>query len=132
MPYEKQAARCAKCGSGAPFGGSGLISEVKRLVESGENAVVGVIVALTFGPRAIVAEEGFGALGEGGRLLMVAVVNGERELVEIVRVAIVAELFGNSGSCSSSPVRVLRFEKRCHFVKELVEVVDQRRVATVV
>ncbi len=100
-------------------------------------------MALAFGPRAIVAEGGFDALVEGGRLWMVdvdderrvvrvAVVDNEREFVEVVQVAVVAEFFGNSGSCSSSPVRALRFDERCHFVKELVEVVDQRRVATVV
>ena len=91
---------------GVAFGGSGLTSRVKRLFESGENTDVGVIVALAFGPCAVFAEEGIDALGEVGRLLTVdvddecrvfrvAVVDDERELVEFVRVTIVAEMLGN-------------------------------------
>ena len=79
---------------------------VGRLFESGENADVGVIMALAFGPRAVFAEEGLDTLGEVGGLLTVdvddecrvfavAVVDDERELVELVGVTIVAEVLGN-------------------------------------
>jgi hypothetical protein len=61
---------------------------------------------LAFGPRAVIAEEGFDALGEVGRLLTVdvdderrmfavAIVDDEREFVELVGVSIVAEVLGN-------------------------------------
>lgn len=61
---------------------------------------------LAFGLRAVIAEEGFDALGEVGRLLTVdmdderrafavAVVDDQRELVEPLGVAVVAELLGN-------------------------------------
>ena len=91
---------------GSYFRRSGPTSGVKRLFESGENADVGVIVALAFGPRAVVAEEGFDALGEVVGLLtvdmddergvfVVAVVDDEREFVELLGVTVVAELLGN-------------------------------------
>ena len=79
---------------------------VGRLFESGENADVGVIAALAFGPRAAFAEEDFNALGEVSRLLTVdvddecrvlrvAVVDDEREFAEAVQVAVVVEVLGN-------------------------------------
>jgi hypothetical protein len=61
---------------------------------------------LAFGPRAVIAEEGFDALSEVGRLLTVdvddecrvfavAVVDDQREFGELVGVLIVAEVLGN-------------------------------------
>jgi hypothetical protein len=79
---------------------------LKWLFEGGENTDFGVTVTLTLGSRAVFAEEGFDALGEVGGLLTVdvdderrtfavAVVDDERELVEVFGVAVVAELLGN-------------------------------------
>jgi hypothetical protein len=63
-------------------------------------------VTLTFGSRAVFAEEGFDALGEVSRLLMidvdderrtftVAIVDDERELAEVLGAAVIAEVLGN-------------------------------------
>ena len=79
---------------------------VGRLVESGEDADIGFAVTLAFGPRTVIAEEGFDAVGEVGGLLTVdvddecgmfavAVVDEEREFVELLGVSVVAELLGN-------------------------------------
>jgi hypothetical protein len=81
-------------------------SRCEQLLDGGEDADVGVIVALAFGPRAVVVEKGLDALGEvgglltvdvdnEGRVLWVAVVDDEREFVEAVRVSVVAELLDN-------------------------------------
>lgn len=71
-----------------------------------DNADVGVGVVLALGTCAVIAEECFDAVGEVGCLLPVdmddqgwafaiAVVDGERELVEAVRVAVGLELLGD-------------------------------------
>ena len=81
-------------------------SRCQQLLDSGENADIGLTVMLAFGPRAVIAEEGFDALGEVGGLLTVdvdderrvfavAVVDDQREFVELLGVSIVAELLGN-------------------------------------
>lgn len=76
------------------------------LFEGGENADVGLAVTLVFGPRAVIAEKGFDALGEVGGLLTidtdderrafaVGIVDDQREFVELVGVAVVAKELGS-------------------------------------
>jgi hypothetical protein len=84
----------------------GEISRCEQLLDGGEDAYVGIVVTLAFGPRAVIAEEGFDALGEVGglvtvevdderRVFAVAVVDDQREFGEFVGVSIVAEVLGN-------------------------------------
>ena len=79
---------------------------VRPLFESGENPNISLIVALAFGPRAVTAEEGIDALGEVDGLLPVdvddehrvfatAVVDDQREFIELIGASIVAEVLGN-------------------------------------
>lgn len=76
------------------------------LFESGENADIGLAVTLALGACAIIVEEGFDALGEVGglfvvdmdderRALRVAVVDDQRELVEVFGLTVVAEVLGD-------------------------------------
>jgi hypothetical protein len=78
----------------------------EQLLNGGEDTDIGLTVTLAFGSRAVFAEEGFDALGEVGGLLpvdvdderrvfAVAVVDDQRELVELGGVSIVTEVFGN-------------------------------------
>jgi hypothetical protein len=84
----------------------GEISRCEQLLDGGEDADIGLAMTLAFGPRAVIAEEGFDALGEVGGLLTVdmnnerrvfavAVVDDQREFVELVGVSIVTEVLGN-------------------------------------
>jgi hypothetical protein len=89
----------------------------ETLFDGGENADVGVGMALTLGPRAVIAEERFDAVGEVGCLLpidmddqsrafAVAVVDDEREFVEAVGVTVGLELVGNGvGEIGESSIR---------------------------
>jgi hypothetical protein len=87
------------------------------LFDGSENADIGVGVALTLGPRAVVAEERFDAVGEVSSLLpididdqsrtfAVAVVDDEREFVEAVGVTVGLKLVGNGvGEIVESSIR---------------------------
>jgi hypothetical protein len=89
----------------------------ETLFDGGENADVGVGVALTLRPRAVTAEERFDGVGEVGclfpidmddqsRAFAVAVVDDEREFVEPVGVTVGLELFGNGvGEIVESSIR---------------------------
>jgi hypothetical protein len=84
----------------------GPANGVECLFEDGEDTDFGITVTLTLGPRAVFAEEDFDALGEVSRLLTVdvdderrafavAIVDDERELAEVLGVAVIAEALGN-------------------------------------
>jgi hypothetical protein len=81
-------------------------SRCEQLLDSGEDADIGLAVTLAFSPRAVIAEEGFDALSEVSRLLMidvddegrafaVAIVDDERELAEVLGAAVIAKMLGN-------------------------------------